>query len=215
MKITDRDRELLKWLAFFVAVLVLWYLVFKPMNEKLIGLENERAILIQEKLIVEQTLPKYDDFKKIRKDTQALVQDKFNKFVDVYASEEFEALLLPLLISNNADIQYYQASPLLIVNPETLAHPQEVFNYKLKTLIDAFNQSTSIEAVTTSGSELLKTSVQYTLGIAYADYLNLVDALRDLKLSIILTKSDYQFEDSQASISLDVYSMHKLDFDQE
>lgn len=215
MKITDRDRELLKWLAYFVAILLLWNFVFKTMNEKLIGLEAERDILIQEKLIVEQTLPKYDEFKKIRKDTQLLVLDQFNQFVDVYASEEFEALILPLLLENNADIQYYQASPLLIVNPETLSHPQEVFNYKLKTLIDEFNQAVAVEPVTTMGSELFKTTVQYTLGMSYADYLNLVDALRDLKLSIILTKSDYQFEDNLASISLDVYSMHKLDFDQE
>jgi hypothetical protein len=135
--------------------------------------------------------------------------------VDVYTSDAFEAYLLPLLIENNADILYYQASPMMVVNPETLHHPQEVFNYKLKTLIDAYNQSSQTETLVSSGSELLKTTVLYELGLSYPDYLNLVDALHDLKLSILLTKSEYQFEDSRASLSLDVYSMHKLDFNQE
>ena len=104
---------------------------------------------------------------------------------------------------------------MMVINPESLHHPQEVFNYKLKTLIDEYNQRTQTETVVSTGSELLKTTVLYTLNMSYTDYLNLVDALHDLKLSILLTKSDYQFDDNIASLSLDVYSMHKLDFDQE
>lgn len=215
MKITDRERELLKWFVFLAALLLIYYFGLRIMNEKLMALEVEQGILLQEKLIVEQTLPQYNDIKKVRKDTQVLVQDQFNQFIDVYASDEFEADILPIILANNADIQYYQASPMMVVNPESLHHPQEVFNYKLKTLIDAYNQSTQAETVVTTSSELLKTTVMYTLNMSYSDYLNLVDALHDLKLSILLTKSDYQFEDNIASLNLDVYSMHKLDFNQE
>jgi hypothetical protein len=215
MKITDRERELLKWFVFLASLLLIYYFALRILNEQRVALELQRDGLIQEKLIVEQTLPQYNDIKKVRKDTQLLVQDQFDKFVDVYTSDAFEAYLLPLLIENNADILYYQASPMMVVNPETLHHPQEVFNYKLKTLIDAYNQSSQTETLVSSGSELLKTTVLYELGLSYPDYLNLVDALHDLKLSILLTKSEYQFEDSRASLSLDVYSMHKLDFNQE
>lgn len=215
MKITDRERQLLKWFVFLAALLLIYYFGLRILNEKLMALEVERDALLQQKLIVEQTLPQYNNIKKVRRDTQLLVQDQFNQFIDVYASDEFEADIVPILIENNADIQYYQASPMMVVNPESLHHPQEVFNYKLKTLIDEYNQRAQTEPVVSTGSELLKTTVLYTLNMSYTDYLNLVDALHDLKLSILLTKSDYQFDDNIASLSLDVYSMHKLDFDQE
>jgi len=185
MKITDRERELLKWFVFLASLLLIYYFALRILNEQRVALELQRDGLIQEKLIVEQTLPQYNDIKKVRKDTQLLVQDQFDKFVDVYTSDAFEAYLLPLLIENNADILYYQASPMMVVNPETLHHPQEVFNYKLKTLIDAYNQSSQTETLVSSGSELLKTTVLYELGLSYPDYLNLVDALHDLKLSIL------------------------------
>ncbi len=215
MKITERERELLKWFVLLVSVFLIYYFALRTMSENLMALKIQREALIQEKMVVEQTLPQYNDIKKVRKDTQLLVQDQFEKFVDIYTSDEFEAEFLPILLANNAEIQYYQASPLMVVNPETLQHPQEVFNYKLKSLIDEYNQSTQIETQVLSGSELLKTTVLYTLNMTYPDYLKLVDDLHDLKLSILLTKSDYQFDDSIASISLDVYSMHKLDFAQE
>lgn len=215
MKITERERELLKWFVLLVSVFLIYYFALRTMSENLMTLKIQREALIQEKMVVEQTLPQYNDIKKVRKDTQLLVQDQFDKFVDIYTSDEFEAEFLPILLANNAEIQYYQASPLMVVNPETLQHPQEVFNYKLKTLIDEYNQSTQIATQVLSGSELLKTTVLYTLNMTYPDYLKLVDDLHDLKLSILLTKSDYQFDDSIASISLDVYSMHKLDFAQE
>lgn len=215
MKITARERELLKWFVLLVSIFLIYYFALRIMNEHLVTLEAQRDALAQEKKIVEQTLPQYNDIKKVRKDTQLVVQDQFNKFVDIFASDEFEAELLPLLLENNADILYYQASPMLIVNPETLHHPQEVFNYKLKTLIDEYNQSTQTAPLVTTGSELLKTTVLYTLNMSFPDYLNLVDALHDLKRSIRLTKSEYHFDDGIASLSLDVYSMHKLDFIQE
>ena len=215
MKITQRERELLKWFVFLAILFGVYYFALRTMNERLKTLHDEQATLLQAKSIVQQTLPQYDAIKKTKQDTQLLVQDQFDQFVDIFASDAFEANILPILIEHNANILHYQASPMLVVNPESLHHPQEVFNYKLKMLIEAYNQSTQKETIVSTSSELLKTTVSYTLAISFTDYLNLVDALHELKLSIILTMSDYHFEDNLASLSLDVYSMHKLAFNQE
>ncbi|MHB8096171.1 MAG: hypothetical protein ACYDEI_00755, partial [Erysipelotrichaceae bacterium] len=104
----------------------------------------------------------------------------------------------------------FQASITQVVIPEVLKNEEEVLNYKIKLLLDEYEKNnqdtTEIELVS---SDLLKTIVSYRIDISFTNYQALIQDLSLANTSIILSKTDYNFDDRSANMEFDVYSLQK------
>lgn len=210
MKLSDKDKLLLKWLLLFIGLFVIYQFIYLPIQSNL----SEKETLVQElqlqKEITEVTLPTYDAVIQREKETRELLNQKFSLFFDEFKPEDLEAYLNPLLVEFNANINYFQASLTQVVIPEVLKDEEEILNYKIKVLLDEYEKNiteTSEEELVSS--DLLKTIINYRVDISFTNYQALIQELSLADTSIILSKSDYNFDDRNANLEFDVYSLQK------
>lgn len=210
MKLSDRDKLLLKWLLLFVGLFVTYQFAYLPISTNLSQKEAQLQELVTQKEITEATLPTYDDVMQREKDTREILNQKFSLFFDEFKAEDLEAYLNPILSQYNASIVYFQASLTQVVIPEVLKNEEEILNYKIKLLLDEYennvSESSEVELVS---SDLLKTVISYRVDMSFTNYQALIQELSLANTSIILSKTEYNFDDRSANLEFDVYSLQK------
>jgi|GEM_PF-3127505 len=210
MKLSIKDKMLLKWLILFVGLFVTYQFIYLPIQTNLNDKESQVQELQFQKELTESTLPTYDTVMQKEEETRDLLNQKFSLFFDAFKPEDLEAYLNPLLIEYNARINYFQASLTQVVIPEILKNEEEILNYRIKLLLDEFeNNTTGSTNEKLVSSDLLKTVVSYRVDISFTNYQALIQALSLANTSIILSKSDYNFDDRSADLEFDVYSLQK------
>lgn len=211
MKLTQKDKILIKWLALFLSLYLIFQFVYTPIQTNLNTKESELDALIAQKEYTEITLPTYDDVLKNESDTRSLLAGRFNHFFAEFEPESIEAFLEPLFTTYNVQINNFQSMITQIVVPEVLVDEKEILNYKIKLLIDEYEKnSTEIKSPLIASSDLLRTKVMYRIDISFTNYQLLVQELSALDTSVILTNSSYIFEDGVATLDFDVYSLKKF-----
>lgn len=211
MKLSLKDKMLLKWLGLFLFIFLIYQFTYLPIQNNLSAKETELKELITKKEYTQVTLPKYDDILKTENDTRLLVLRKFDNFFDEFSAESVEAYLYPLFDQYSGNINYFQTALTQVVIPEVLVNDKEVLNYKLKLLVDEYekNISESKEALIAS-SDLLKTNISYRLDISFTNYQLLIQSLSEIETNILLSSASYVFEDGIANLEFDVYSLKKF-----
>lgn len=211
MKLTQKDKILLKWLVLFISLYLIFQFVYTPIQTNLSAKESELDALIAQKAYTEITLPTYDDVLKNERDTHSLLSGRFNHFFEEFEPESIESFIEPIFIRHNAQINYFQASITQIVVPEVLIDEKEILNYKIKLLIDEYEKNTT-ESITPiiATSDLLRTRVTYRIDIGFANYQLLIQELSELEYSVVLASSSYLFDDRIATLDFDVYSLQKF-----
>lgn len=210
MKLSDRDKLLLKWLLLFVGLFVTYQFAYLPISTNLSQKEAQLQELVTQKEITEATLPTYDDVMQREKNTREILNQKFSLFFDEFKAEDLEAYLNPILSQYNASIVYFQASLTQVVIPEVLKNEEEILNYKIKLLLDEYENNVSeTSEVELVSSDLLKTVISYRVDMSFTNYQALIQELSLANTSIILSKTEYNFDDRSANLEFDVYSLQK------
>lgn len=104
MKLSDKDKLLLKWLLLFIGLFVTYQFIYLPIQTNLSLKESELQELIIQKELTEITLPTYDTVMKREEETRDLLDQKFSLFFDEFKAEDLETYLNPLLTQYNASI---------------------------------------------------------------------------------------------------------------
>lgn len=210
MKLSDKDKLLLKWLLLFVGLFIIYQFIYLPIQTNLSEKETRVQELQLQKQITEATLPTYDTVMQREEETRELLNQKFSLFFDEFKAEDLESYLNPLFIKYNANINYFQASLTQVVIPEVLKNEEEILNYKIKVLLDEYEKNiTEVSTEELVSSDLLKTIISYRVDISFTNYQALIQELSISKTSIILSKTDYDFDDRSANLEFDVYSLQK------
>lgn len=210
MKLSDKDKLLLKWLLLFVGLFIIYQFIYLPIQTNLSEKETRVQELQLQKQITEATLPTYDTVMQREEETRELLNQKFSLFFDEFKAEDLESYLNPLFIKYNANINYFQASLTQVVIPEVLKNEEEILNYKIKVLLDEYEKNiTEVSTEELVSSDLLKTIISYRVDISFTNYQALIQELSISETSIILSKTDYNFDDRSANLEFDVYSLQK------
>lgn len=215
MKITKRDMAILKWLGLFIAFYLIWTFVFIPMDKKNDANRQELNTLRIQEETTKATLPLRDTIAAQKLNVQTQIESQFGKFFDDSTAAQKEAFFVPFLGQFNVRFQYFEVSSTTVIVPKTTLSAKEKVTYKIKTLIDEYNSIvTPVIAIPTTESELLKTKITYILGMSFSDFQRMSDEINKLDNSVIITTAAYDFADSSAELTFDIYSMAKLDFQQ-
>lgn len=215
MKITKKDILYLKWLVLFIAIYGFWTFILSPLNNNLSAKQVSMQVLKLDTAMAEQTLPTKDVVKAQEIEKIALTEEIFSKFFDFLTPAQTESVLIPILYQHNSKINYFQVKQASVVTPETTLKLNEQLTYKVKELVDLYNHmSVTDKTLPVTESQLLKTQITYILSLSFDDYRALIHSIDRMEVSILLSSSNYDFEDKTAELVFDIYSIEKIDFAQ-
>ena len=203
----------LKWLGLFVGIYVFWTYLWIPMSTNLSNKQVELQTLESEYLVAQQTIPTLDIVIAQEDETKAMAAEKFNQFFDVLTPAQTEAYLIPLLKQHQGKITYFQVADAIVVIPQTTLKLNEQLTYKIKELVDIYNNiTTPTGEIPLTESQLLKTQITYIIDVSFEDYTALLATIDDLDVSILLSSSLYDVNDKTAELVFDIYSIEKIIF---
>ena len=143
MTITKKDLMYLKWLGLFVFVYAFWTFVWLPMSTTLENKQKELSDLKTAQMTAQLTLPTYNAVVTQEAAIKADAAEKFSKFFDVQTPAETEAYLIPILNAHRGRILYFEVAAATVVIPQTTLENKEQLTYKIKELVDTYNQITT------------------------------------------------------------------------
>lgn len=211
MTITKKDLMYLKWLGLFVSLYLFWTFVWLPMSSTLETKQRELSELKTAQMMAQLTLPTYDSVVTQEAEIQAQAALKFSKFFDVQTPAQTEATLIPILNDHRGRILYFEVAAATVVIPQTTLENKEQLTYKIKELVDTYNKiTTTTPELPVTESQLLKTQITYIVDISFADYRTLISSIDAMDMAILLSSSSYDFEDQNATLVFDIYSIEKI-----
>jgi len=89
----------------------------------------------------------------------------------------------------------------------------EQLSYKIKELVDIYNNiTTPSPTLPNTQSQLLKTQITYLVNVSFDDYKALLKTIDEMEVTILLSSSEYDFNDKVAELVFDIYSIEKIVF---
>lgn len=211
MTITKKDLMYLKFLALFAGLYVFWTFLWTPMSQ---NLEAKQIQLADLKFAEEQaklTIPTYDAVVAQEAKIKGEAAAKFALFFDVKSPAMFEADLIPILKAHNGRILYFEVADASVVIPQSTLQTKEQLTYRLKELVDTYNQVTeTVPTIPVTESQLLKTQITYIVELSFADYRALLTTIDSMDIAILLSSANYDIEDENATLVFDLYSVEKI-----
>lgn len=215
MKITKKDIMYLKWLGLFFGIYVFWTYIWLPMSNTLTLKQSELQNLEQNYMIAQQTIPTFELVTANEIEIKAIAENKFNQFFDILSPAQSETYLIPILKQHFGRITYFQASNALVVIPQTTLKLNEQLTYKIKELVDIYNNiKAEDDKLPFTESQLLKTQITYIVEISFDNYVQLLKSIDQLDVSILLSSSSYDMNDRTAELVFDIYSLEKIIFEE-
>ena len=215
MKVTKKDIMYLKWLGLFLGIYLFWTYLWLPMSTALSTKQAELQELETRYLVAEQTIPTRSIIANQENEAKAKAELKFAKFFDVLTPAQTEAILVPMIKAHRAKISYFQVDDATIVVPETTLKLEEQLTYKIKELVDIYNNMTTQDPkLPITQSQLLKTQITYLVEVSFDDYKALLKTIDEMEVTILLATSEYDFNDKVAELVFDIYSIEKINFAQ-
>lgn len=215
MKVTKKDIMYLKWLGLFLAIYGFWTYLWLPMSTNLSTKQTQLQELELRYLVAEQTIPTKNTVATQENEAKAKAELKFAQFFDVLTPAQTEAILVPMIKAHRAKISYFQVAEATVVVPETTLKLDEQLSYKIKELVDIYNNiTTPSSTLPSTQSQLLKTQITYLVDVSFDDYKALLKTIDDMEVTILLSSSEYDFNDKIAELVFDIYSIEKIDFAQ-
>lgn len=201
----------LKWLGLFLIVYLFWTFVWTPMSNTLSLKQTQLADLKFAQTVALTTIPTYDSVVKQEIEVREKADVLFSKFFDVQTPAQTEATLIPILTQHQGKITFFEVAAATVVIPQTTLQTKEQLTYKIKELVDQYNDITlPSTTLPVTESQLLKTQITYLVTISFANYQTLLRTIDADEQSIILSASDYDTKDSLARLVFDIYSIEKI-----
>lgn len=211
MTISKKEIMYLKWLGLFIVVYGFWTFVWTPMSNTLSQKQTQLADLKFAQTVALATIPTYDSVVKQEIDAREKADGLFSKFFDVQTPAQTEATLIPILTQHQGRITFFEVTAATVVIPQTTLQTKEQLTYKIKELVDQYNEITvPSTTLPVTESQLLKTQITYLVSISFANYQNLLKTIDDADQSIILSATDYDMKDSLARLVFDIYAIEKI-----
>lgn len=211
MRVTKREAFLLFILALVGVVgMMLAFVVFPLMNE----LEESKLQLNDlnnQKMIIDASIPNEASLKKQLETRLVEVSDLLNTFESPINEAQFERWVLPLTTKYNMKILETNFTDVELTTPIALEGRPTVVYYTIRELVEKFNSITKEEyIVPESASLVLLSRHSYDVNTTYARYVYFLDEVRDWDTSVFITESHYNFEESLATFTFELYAIEQL-----
>lgn len=215
MKISDRDKLIVKWFGLFLMVTSLWYFGIRPFGQYVASLDTERLTLQSQKEMADLDILMESQIQIDETVALKSIQENFERYTMMHGASEVEAYLRPLLDTYPTRIVYFGVSPAQVISPVTTLKVRSDLSYRLKILVDEYQQMTiTPPTLPSTQSQVVMIQVNYQVEMSFEDYQMLLNDIDALDRAHYLSNSSYVFKDAIAELNFNVYMTQALDFNQ-
>jgi hypothetical protein len=210
MKTTKRERNLLYFLLFVATITLTVVLVIMPLQSSIDSQKATKSNLETQKALIEVQLAAGTGMDAKISDALAAVETAYAKIQSPISSEEFEQKILPVLVLNDIRIKSWIVNDPVVTKPNLPTFEKENYLYKIKELVDSYNGIVEPESrIPITETQLVMTNVNFSFTSTYADYVEVLDAIRGWDSTIFVSTSTRDYSTGEAIISIDFYSIEK------
>lgn len=210
MKVTKRERNLLAFLLFVATVSLTFVFVIMPLQASIDTQKGINGTLMTQKALMDAQITAGTGL-------DAKIQDALNEVNAAYAkiqsplsSEEFEQMILPVLVINDIKIKSWIVNDPVITKPNLPTFEKLGYVYKIKELVDSYHGiSAPISKIPVTETQLVMTNVNFSFTSSYNDYIEVLDAITGWDSTIYVSTSTRDYLTGEAIISIDFYSIEK------
>ncbi|MGB7595903.1 MAG: hypothetical protein WBL80_10145 [Erysipelotrichaceae bacterium] len=211
MKLTKREQFLLFILTTALVIAAFFFFVFSPLNKDIAANQAKLNTLKAEKMTMEAQLMIEN---KIKTDLEAVIvtaNEKFSHIESPLFSAEFERWTLPFLTRSGVIMTGFEVGQPAISKPENPTYVNAGFPYKVRELVDSYNQiKAGTTTIPTTDAELVKTIVTFKFQTSYAVFSGLLDTIAFWDTTAFVTHANYDFTQGSGIVTVDYYTITKL-----
>lgn len=210
MKTTKRERNLLYFLLFIATISLTVVFVILPLQNSIDSQKTLKANYETQKALIQTQLTAGTNLDTKIQDALADVDVAYAKIQSPISSEEFEQKILPVLVINDIKIKSWIVNDPVVTKPNLPAYEKENYIYKIKELVDNYHGIPApVSNIPVTESQLVMTNVNFSFTSTYADYVEVLDAIRAWDSTIFVSTSIRDYNTGDAIISIDFYSIEK------
>jgi hypothetical protein len=211
-RLSRRERFLIFITLFFIPPILIYVLLIAPLQTQLFSNRLLLDDLESSRIRVNANLTAIPTYR-LRKEARVEdVEVHLNEFSSPIHEAEFERWMLPLLTKYKVNVQEVILSDTRIATPMVPIVPVPRPIYRLLELIVDYNRINPYPSlnVPSSSTQLLFAEYTYNFISSYETYAMILDEIKAWDTTFIVSETNYIFADREASITVQVYSVHKL-----
>ena len=214
MTLTNREKLLIFILGLVAMVLLTLTLIILPMMQSIDNLKLEEQGLENQKAVIDATLPLLPGLKVQQDNKKGELDAELSMIQSPLTGAEFERWMLPLTTKYDMQITETVISEQVVTEPNGNVVLVNEPVYGLRTLIQGFTgEVEDIDTAPISNETLLKMTVKYNVVTNYPRYKSLLHDIARWDTTFYVVDSSYNFTNGIASVTIDAYMVHKLDYD--
>lgn len=211
--LSRREAFLLFLMALIVPVALIFQFLIVPLQSQILDKEIQLSDLELQKQQVESNLTIIPSLR-LRKEARIKeVDDELQEFSSPIHASEFERWMLPLFNKYSVKVKSATFSPTQLATPtvNSTVVPRPI--YELLLLIQDVNDVEIIAnpEVPSTTTQLLFAEYNYTFTTNFDNYLDMIDEIQSWDTTFIISNSYFIPSENFASLTLQVYSIHKLE----
>ena len=211
MTVNRREAFLLFMLGMIALVALSWAFIISPLSNEIEANQLQKTQLENRKLVIDTTIPLAPTLRDRQANRLKEVDELFAKIESPLLAAEFERWFLPLTTKYNVRILSSSFTQASVSTPNGLVVAVNEPTYKLRQMIDDFNQvSRTPDTIRTSTANLLKAGYTYELVTTFPRYQSLLDEITYWNTSFFVSSSSYNYSNGTATITIDAYTVHKI-----
>lgn len=211
MTVNRREAFLLFFLGMIALVALAWAFVISPLSKEIEANQLQKSQLENRKLVIDTTIPLAPTLRDRQANRLEEVDKLFDEIESPLLTAEFERWFLPLTTMFNVRILSTSFSQATVSTPDGLVVAVNEPTYKLRQLIDEFNQtSRTPDTIKTSTANLLRARYSYDIATTFPRYQSILDEITYWNTSFFVSSSSYDYATGTATITIDAYTVHKI-----
>ena len=214
MTLSNREKLLLFILGLVAIIVVTVILIILPMNQAINSLKLEKVDLESQKLVIDTTLPRLPSLKTTQEARVETLDEELSRIESPITGAEFERWMLPLTTKYDMQITDLAISEQVVSEPNGNVVLVNEPIYGLKTAIQGFTgDMDELDTTPVSSDTLLMMNVKYDMVTNYPRFKSLLSDISRWNTTFYVSGADYNFTNGVASVSIDAYMIHKLNYD--
>jgi hypothetical protein len=212
--LSKREKFLIFLMGVILPIALITALLIIPTQNKIQENQAQLSLLEIQKAEVETKISLMPTFTAKKEDRLLQVDESINQIASPLHAAEFERWMLPLFSKYEVPVYNVSLSETKVAIPDIMITNLEKPVYRILELINDYNEIVVEEdTAPVSTTQLLSAYHTYEFNATLSRYMSILDEIKNWDTSFFVVDSSYNAADYLGSITIAVYSVHKIDDD--
>jgi len=202
-------------MALIAVILAFVMLIILPTNQRIQEKEILKSDLELQQMEIQTKLALEDTLKEKQEEKLVMLNDEFSEIEKPLVAAEYERWVLPLTDKYRMRITQASLGDLEVATPNSQVVLVSEPSYRIRELVlEYLGESIEEDFIPTSGSVLLKQTHTYNVITNFENYKAFLDDVSEWDTTVFISGSTYNFDVNTATFAFDVYSVHKIEYEE-